>query len=162
VIADARLTPHLFDIPRYGNDDHAIARDLEDCGCAYVTQPDRELAQKSVEWTLAHTDQQSKDFMAELPPTCASTSAPAPCTFPASLLRPPWWRVQRTGRRAGQSASALPEIDDLVVPMRDEDPCASQAARRQAPRFRLREIRQCSVTQSRRAWRVAAEMVLAM
>ena len=51
----------------YGNYDYAIARDLEDCGCAYVTQHDRELGQKSVEWTLAHTDQHSKDFMAELP-----------------------------------------------------------------------------------------------
>jgi putative phosphoesterase len=51
----------------YGNYDHAIARDLEDCGCAYVTQHDRELGQKSVEWTLANTDQFSKDFMRELP-----------------------------------------------------------------------------------------------
>ena len=51
----------------YGNYDYAIARDLEDCGCAYVTQHDRELGQKSVEWTLAHTDQHSKDFMADLP-----------------------------------------------------------------------------------------------
>jgi hypothetical protein len=51
----------------YGNYDYAIARDLEDCGCAYVTQHDRELGQKSVEWTLGHTDQQSKDFMRGLP-----------------------------------------------------------------------------------------------
>jgi putative phosphoesterase len=51
----------------YGNYDYAIARDLDDCGCAYVTQHDRELGQKSVEWTLAHTDQRSKDFMRELP-----------------------------------------------------------------------------------------------
>jgi putative phosphoesterase len=51
----------------YGNYDYAIARDLDDCGCAYVNQHDRELGQKSVEWTLAHTDQRSKDFMRELP-----------------------------------------------------------------------------------------------
>ena len=51
----------------YGNYDYAIARDLEDCGCAYVTQHDRELGQQSVEWTLAHTDQRSKDFMRGLP-----------------------------------------------------------------------------------------------
>ena len=51
----------------YGNYDYAIGRDLEDCGCAYVTQHDRELGQRSVEWTLAHTDQRSKDFMRELP-----------------------------------------------------------------------------------------------
>ena len=51
----------------YGNYDHAIARDRDDCGCAYVTQHDRDLGQRSVEWTLAHTDKASKDFMRELP-----------------------------------------------------------------------------------------------
>ena len=51
----------------YGNYDHAIARDHDDCGCAYVTPVDRELGQRSVVWTLAHTDQASKDFMRELP-----------------------------------------------------------------------------------------------
>ena len=51
----------------YGNYDYAIARDLEDCGCAYVTQHDRELGQRSVAWTLAHTDQAAKEFMRELP-----------------------------------------------------------------------------------------------
>jgi len=47
----------------YGNYDHAIARDHDDCGCAYVTPEDRELGQRSVEWTLANTDRASKDFM---------------------------------------------------------------------------------------------------
>jgi len=51
----------------YGNYDYAIARDLDDCGCAYITPHDRELGQRSVEWTLAHTDQAAKDFMRELP-----------------------------------------------------------------------------------------------
>ncbi len=51
----------------YGNYDYAIARDLEDCGCAYVTPHDRELGQQSVDWTLAHADQSSKDFMRALP-----------------------------------------------------------------------------------------------
>jgi putative phosphoesterase len=51
----------------YGNYDYAIARDLDDCGCAYVTQHDRELGQQSVAWTLAHTNQGSKDFMRGLP-----------------------------------------------------------------------------------------------
>jgi putative phosphoesterase len=51
----------------YGNYDYAIARDLEDCGCAYVTPHDRELGQQSVNWTLANTDQRSKDFMRNLP-----------------------------------------------------------------------------------------------
>ncbi len=51
----------------YGNYDYAIGRDLEDCGCAYVDQHDRDLGQQSVDWTLAHTDQRSKDFMRGLP-----------------------------------------------------------------------------------------------
>jgi putative phosphoesterase len=51
----------------YGNYDYAIARDLDDCGCAYTDQHDRELGQRSVEWTLAHTDGRSKAFMRELP-----------------------------------------------------------------------------------------------
>jgi putative phosphoesterase len=51
----------------YGNYDYAIARDLEDCGCAYIDQHDRELGQRSVDWTLANTDQASKDFMRDLP-----------------------------------------------------------------------------------------------
>jgi predicted phosphodiesterase len=51
----------------YGNYDHAIARDLDDCGCAYTTLHDRELGQRSVEWTLAHTSRAAKDFMRALP-----------------------------------------------------------------------------------------------
>jgi putative phosphoesterase len=51
----------------YGNYDYAIGRDLEDCGCAYVTQHDRDLGQLSVDWTLEHTDRRSKDFMRDLP-----------------------------------------------------------------------------------------------
>lgn len=51
----------------YGNYDYAIARDLEDCGCAYRDRHDRELGQLSVEWTLAHTDRHSKDFLRGLP-----------------------------------------------------------------------------------------------
>lgn len=51
----------------YGNYDYAIGRDLDDCGCAYITPHDRELGQLSVIWTLANTDQRSKDFMKGLP-----------------------------------------------------------------------------------------------
>jgi putative phosphoesterase len=51
----------------YGNYDYAIGRDLEDCGCAYVTPHDRELGQQSVDWTLSHADQRSKGFMRGLP-----------------------------------------------------------------------------------------------
>src|SRR3954452_4164375 len=51
----------------YGNYDYAIGRDLEDCGCAYVDQHDRELGQQSVEWTLAHTNDEAKAFLRGLP-----------------------------------------------------------------------------------------------
>jgi putative phosphoesterase len=51
----------------YGNYDHAIARDQDDCGCAYVTPHDRELGQLSVAWTLAHTSEDAKAFMRDLP-----------------------------------------------------------------------------------------------
>jgi len=61
-LIEAREIPTI-----YGNYDFAIARDLEDCGCAYVTAEDRALGQRSVEWTLAHTDQAAKDFMRGLP-----------------------------------------------------------------------------------------------
>jgi hypothetical protein len=44
----------------YGNYDYAIGRDLADCGCAYVDQDDRELGQQSADWTLAHTNAESK------------------------------------------------------------------------------------------------------
>jgi putative phosphoesterase len=51
----------------YGNYDYAIGRDLDDCGCAYITPEDRALGQRSVAWTLANTSAASKDFMRELP-----------------------------------------------------------------------------------------------
>jgi putative phosphoesterase len=51
----------------YGNYDYAIGRDLLDCGCAYITPHDRELGQRSVEWTLANTGDAAKQFMRELP-----------------------------------------------------------------------------------------------
>ena len=51
----------------YGNYDYAIGRDLEDCGCAYRDQHDRELGERSVAWTLKHTDPRSKEFMRGLP-----------------------------------------------------------------------------------------------
>jgi putative phosphoesterase len=51
----------------YGNYDYAIARDLEDCGCAYIDAHDRAIGQLSVDWTLAHTERPAKDFMRALP-----------------------------------------------------------------------------------------------
>jgi putative phosphoesterase len=61
-LIEARAIPTI-----YGNYDYAIGRDLEDCGCAYIDKHDRAIGQLSVDWTLAHTNQRSKDFMRELP-----------------------------------------------------------------------------------------------
>jgi putative phosphoesterase len=52
----------------YGNYDYAMARDLDDCGCAYTTEHDKALGALSVAWTLANTDERAKDFMREFPP----------------------------------------------------------------------------------------------
>jgi putative phosphoesterase len=51
----------------YGNYDYAIGRDLEDCGCAYRDQHDRELGERSIAWTLEHTEERSRAFMRALP-----------------------------------------------------------------------------------------------
>jgi putative phosphoesterase len=51
----------------YGNYDHSIARDMEDCGCAYRDPHEQALGERSIAWTLEHTDPASKDFMRELP-----------------------------------------------------------------------------------------------
>lgn len=51
----------------YGNYDYAIARDEEDCGCAYRDPRDRALGERSIAWTLEHTAQPAKDFMRTLP-----------------------------------------------------------------------------------------------
>jgi putative phosphoesterase len=51
----------------HGNYDYAIGRDQEDCGCAYIDKHDRELGERSIAWTLEHTDAASKAFMRGLP-----------------------------------------------------------------------------------------------
>src|ERR671910_1117617 len=51
----------------YGNYDYSIARDMEDCGCAYRDPHDQALGELSIAWTLEHTDPASKDFMRDLP-----------------------------------------------------------------------------------------------
>jgi putative phosphoesterase len=61
-LVEARRIPTV-----YGNYDYAIARDLEDCGCAYRDTRDRALGERSIAWTLEHTDRRAKDFMRGLP-----------------------------------------------------------------------------------------------
>jgi putative phosphoesterase len=61
-LLEARAIPTI-----YGNYDYAIARDQEDCGCAYRDPHDRELGELSIAWTLEHTNADAKAFMRELP-----------------------------------------------------------------------------------------------
>jgi putative phosphoesterase len=61
-LVDERGIPTL-----YGNYDYAIARDLEDCGCAYRNAHEREIGQMSVDWTLERTDESAKRLMHDLP-----------------------------------------------------------------------------------------------
>jgi putative phosphoesterase len=51
----------------HGNYDYAIAREFEDCGCAYRDRHDRQLGEQSIAWTLTHTDRRSKAFMRAFP-----------------------------------------------------------------------------------------------
>lgn len=51
----------------YGNYDYAIARDLDDCGCAYRDEHDRALGERSIAWTLVNTDREAKEYMRGLP-----------------------------------------------------------------------------------------------
>ena len=61
-LIEAREIPAI-----YGNYDHAIARDDEDCGCAYVTARDRAIGEQSIAYTLAHTSRAAKELMRALP-----------------------------------------------------------------------------------------------
>lgn len=51
----------------YGNYDYAIARDLDDCGCAYRDEHEAALGERSIAWTLEHTSRDAKDYMRGLP-----------------------------------------------------------------------------------------------
>ena len=66
-LIEDRRTPTI-----YGNYDYAIGRDLEDCGCAYRDEHDRELGQQSVAWTLAHTDHRARSSCGRSHSICAS------------------------------------------------------------------------------------------
>ena len=100
----------------YGNYDYAIARDLDDCGCAYITPEDRELGQRSVEWTLAHTDQASKDFMRELPfDLHFQVGADATSTWSTARRARSTSTCSRTSRRGCTSGSPRPRRDKVLV-----------------------------------------------
>ncbi len=46
-----------------GNYDDGVGFERDECGCAYKEQLDRELGQRSLEWTKAHTTAEHKAFL---------------------------------------------------------------------------------------------------
>lgn len=49
-----------------GNYDEGVGFDRDECGCAYKQVRDRELGQRSLEWTKAHTTAENKAFLQTL------------------------------------------------------------------------------------------------
>ena len=84
-------------------------RDLEDCGCAYITPHDRELGQQSVDWTLAHTDQASQGLHARaaVRPALRGRRRPTSTSSTARRARSTS-TCSRTSRPASTSASPPP------------------------------------------------------
>jgi putative phosphoesterase len=57
------------DIPTVmGNYDDGVGFDRDDCGCAYKEPIDRELGQRSLMWTRAHTTPENKAFLQRFVP----------------------------------------------------------------------------------------------
>jgi putative phosphoesterase len=50
-----------------GNYDDGVGFDLDECGCAYTTEADRERGQASLDWSRAHTRDDAKAFLRSLP-----------------------------------------------------------------------------------------------
>ena len=100
----------------YGNYDYAIARDLEDCGCAYITPHDRELGQRSVDWTLAHTDQalQGLHARAAVRPALRASATGASISCTARRARSTS-TSSRTSPPACTSGSPAAENADVLV-----------------------------------------------
>ena len=100
----------------YGNYDYAIARDLEDCGCAYITPHDRELGQQSVDWTLAHTDQASQGLHARAAVRPALRGrASDRCISSTARRARSTSTCSRTSRRRLYERLAAAETDDVLV-----------------------------------------------
>jgi putative phosphoesterase len=51
-----------------GNYDDGVGFDRDECGCAYTKELDRQLGQRSLEWTRSHTTDENKAFLRALPP----------------------------------------------------------------------------------------------
>lgn len=53
-----------------GNYDHSIGHRLADCACGYTDPRDNHYAQISYDYTFAHTSEQYKDWLRDLPTQC--------------------------------------------------------------------------------------------
>ncbi|HSM54899.1 MAG TPA: metallophosphoesterase family protein [Candidatus Sulfomarinibacteraceae bacterium] len=56
------------DIPTLmGNYDQGVGHSSDDCGCAYRTERERALGNRSIAWTNAHTSDENKAYLRQLP-----------------------------------------------------------------------------------------------
>ena len=66
-----RVFPYLRDrahvLSMQGNYDHSIGNRLEDCACGYTDPRDNHFAQISYDYTAAHTAEEHKDWLRDLP-----------------------------------------------------------------------------------------------
>lgn len=51
-----------------GNYDQGVGNNSDDCGCAYTNPESEALGKRSIAWTNAHTDEDHKSFLRQLPP----------------------------------------------------------------------------------------------
>jgi hypothetical protein len=73
-LIDERRMPTI-----YGNYDYAIARGLDDCGCAYRDPREREIGQRSVDWRSRTRTRARNGSCTSCPSTCAWSSAARAC-----------------------------------------------------------------------------------
>jgi predicted phosphodiesterase len=50
-----------------GNYDEGVGYDGDGCGCAYITEREKETGVISLEWTKAHTSEENKGYLRRLP-----------------------------------------------------------------------------------------------
>ena len=66
-----KVFPYLRDVPdlfvMQGHYDHSIGNRLQDCACGYTDPRDNHFAQISYDYTLAHTSDDNKDWLRDLP-----------------------------------------------------------------------------------------------
>ena len=93
----------------YGNYDYAIARDLDDCGCAYITTRTTASSASGRSSGRSSTPTSApRTSCASCRSTCASPSATHPCTSSTARRARSTSTSSRTNRRACTNASPPP------------------------------------------------------